>query len=82
MQECDEPIYGFIWKLVDKEVAAGERVGLHVTAPIAPLGRNIEEFGREGRSAVRGDRRPASTLIVGGLANPAWKIEVEGIAVG
>ena len=36
---------------------------------------------REGRSAVLGDRRPASTLIVGGLANPAWKIEVEGIAV-
>jgi 2-iminobutanoate/2-iminopropanoate deaminase len=34
---------------------------------------------REGRSAVLGDRRPASTLIVGGLANPAWKIE--GIAV-
>ena len=28
-----------------------------------------------------GDRKPASTLIVGGLANPAWKIEVEGIAV-
>ena len=36
---------------------------------------------RERRSAVLGDRRPASTLIVGGLANPAWKIEIEGIAV-
>jgi 2-iminobutanoate/2-iminopropanoate deaminase len=36
---------------------------------------------REGCSPVLGDRRPASTLIVGGLANPAWKIEVEGIAV-
>ena len=36
---------------------------------------------REGRCAVLGDRRPASTLIVGGLANPAWKIEVAGIAV-
>jgi 2-iminobutanoate/2-iminopropanoate deaminase len=36
---------------------------------------------REARSAVMGERRPASTLIVGGLANPAWKIEVEGIAV-
>ena len=35
----------------------------------------------EARSAALGDRRPASTLIVGGLANPAWKIEVEGIAV-
>jgi 2-iminobutanoate/2-iminopropanoate deaminase len=28
-----------------------------------------------------GYRKPASTLIVGGLANPAWKIEIEGIAV-
>src|SRR5262249_2334368 len=37
---------------------------------------------REVRSKVLGDRKPASTLIVGGLANPAWKIEVEGIAVG
>jgi len=36
---------------------------------------------REGRSKVFGDRRPASTLIVAGLANPAWKIEVEAIAV-
>jgi enamine deaminase RidA (YjgF/YER057c/UK114 family) len=35
---------------------------------------------REGRSKVLGDRKPASTLIVGGLANPAWKIEIEGIA--
>jgi 2-iminobutanoate/2-iminopropanoate deaminase len=36
---------------------------------------------REGRCKVLGDRKPASTLIVGGLANPARKIEVEGIAV-
>jgi enamine deaminase RidA (YjgF/YER057c/UK114 family) len=36
---------------------------------------------REGRASVLGDRRPASTLIVGGLANPAWKIEIEGVAV-
>ena len=36
---------------------------------------------REGRSKVLGDRKPASTLIVGGLANPAWKVEVEGVAV-
>jgi 2-iminobutanoate/2-iminopropanoate deaminase len=36
---------------------------------------------RAGRAAVLGDHRPASTLIVGGLSNPAWKVEVEGIAV-
>lgn len=35
----------------------------------------------EARREALGDRRPASTLIVGGLANPAWKIEIEGIAV-
>ena len=32
---------------------------------------------REGRSKVLGNRKPASTLIVAGLADPAWKIEVE-----
>jgi enamine deaminase RidA (YjgF/YER057c/UK114 family) len=36
---------------------------------------------RAGRSTVLGMHRPASTLIVGGLSNPAWKVEVEGIAV-
>ena len=35
---------------------------------------------RVARDAVLQHRRPASTLIVGGLANPAWKIEVEIIA--
>lgn len=36
---------------------------------------------RAARLAALGDRRPASTLIIGGLANPAWKIEIEAIAV-
>jgi enamine deaminase RidA (YjgF/YER057c/UK114 family) len=36
---------------------------------------------RAGRAAVLGAHRPASTLVVGGLSNPAWKVEVEGIAV-
>jgi 2-iminobutanoate/2-iminopropanoate deaminase len=40
---------------------------------------NRAETGRI-RSEVLGDRRPASTLIVGGLANPAYKIEIEAIA--
>jgi 2-iminobutanoate/2-iminopropanoate deaminase len=35
---------------------------------------------RPPRAEALGDRRPASTVIVGGLANPAWKIEIEGIA--
>lgn len=37
---------------------------------------------RAARAEALGDRRPASTLIVGGLADPAWKIEVEGMACG
>ena len=36
---------------------------------------------RAARSEVLGDRKPASTLIVGGLANPAWKVEIEAVAV-
>jgi 2-iminobutanoate/2-iminopropanoate deaminase len=36
---------------------------------------------RSARVEVMGERRTASTLIVAGLANPAWKVEVEAIAV-
>ncbi len=36
---------------------------------------------RAARQAIMGDLKPASTLIIGGLADPAWKIEVEVIAV-
>lgn len=35
---------------------------------------------RPERAEALGDHRPASTVIVAGLANPAWKIEIEGIA--
>jgi hypothetical protein len=47
---------------------------------ILPNGGDVAAF-REARSKALGDLKPASTLIVGGLANPAWKIEVEGVAV-
>ena len=36
---------------------------------------------RVARQEALGDRRTASTLIVGGLANPAWHIEIEAVAV-
>ena len=36
---------------------------------------------RAARSEALGDRKPASTLIVAGLANPAWKVEIEAVAV-
>jgi enamine deaminase RidA (YjgF/YER057c/UK114 family) len=32
---------------------------------------------RPARAEALGDLRPASTLILAGLANPAWKIEIE-----
>jgi len=35
---------------------------------------------RPARAEALGDRRPASTIVVAGLANPVWKIEIEGIA--
>lgn len=35
---------------------------------------------RTARSEALGARKPASTLIIGGLASPMWKIEIEGIA--
>ena len=35
---------------------------------------------RPARAAALGDLRPASTVIVAGLADPAWKIEIEAIA--
>lgn len=35
---------------------------------------------RSARVEALGNRRPASTLIVAGLVDPAWKIEIEGIA--
>jgi 2-iminobutanoate/2-iminopropanoate deaminase len=43
---------------------------------------NFADFAesRRIRAEVLGARRPASTAIVGGLANPAWKIEIEAIA--
>ena len=36
---------------------------------------------RVSRAEVLGDRKPASTLIVGGLVSPALKIEIEVVAV-
>ena len=35
---------------------------------------------RPARTEALGDHRPASTVVVCGLVNPAWKIEIEAIA--
>jgi enamine deaminase RidA (YjgF/YER057c/UK114 family) len=49
-----------------------------ITTILTDLGNMAEARGI--RTEVMGDRRPASTLIVGGLASPAYKIEIEAIA--
>ena len=46
---------------------------------IIPNASEIAE-SRPARAAALGELRPASTVIVAGLANPAWKIEIEAIA--
>jgi len=35
---------------------------------------------RPARVEALGHRRPTSTVVIAGLANPAWKIEIEAIA--
>ena len=61
--------------------AAG--LGIENLVKITTIVRNPADIAsvRTGRAAVLGTHRPASTLIIGGLSNPAWKVEVEGIAV-
>ena len=46
---------------------------------ILPDLANIGDLRRI-RSEAMGDRKPASTLIVAGLASPQWKVEIEVIA--
>ncbi len=70
------------WKsLVAQLAAAGMGLdNLIKVTTIVPDAASIPAT-RTVRAEVMGSRRPASTLIVGGLANPAWKVEIEGIAV-
>ena len=66
---------------IEGTIAAPDDVGaiLKDSTQAGPV--NVVAAAREMRSKVLGDRKPTSTLIVGGLSNPAWKIEIEGIAV-
>jgi 2-iminobutanoate/2-iminopropanoate deaminase len=70
------------WRNLQAQLrAAGMDIGNLVK--ITTIVRNPADIAsvRAGRAAVLGTHRPASTLIIGGLADPAWKVEVEGIAV-
>ncbi len=70
------------WKNLQAQLKAADMT-LDNLVKITTILPNRDDLAaaRIGRSEVLGDRRPASTLIVGGLADPRWKIEVEGVAV-
>ena len=70
------------WRNLEAQLkAAGMTVDNLVKVTTILPNRGDLAAARAARGKVLGDRKPASTLIVGGLADPAWKIEVEGVAV-
>jgi enamine deaminase RidA (YjgF/YER057c/UK114 family) len=71
-----------VWRNLEAQLrAAGMSLDNLVKVTTILLDAADIPASRVARVAALGDRRPASTLIIGGLANPAWKIEIEGIAV-
>ncbi len=37
---------------------------------------------RPAREAAMGAHHPATTVLIAGLVNPAWKVEIEAVAIG
>src|SRR3954470_16788064 len=70
------------WRNLQAQLRAAD-MGIENLVKITTIVRNASDVAsvRAGRAAVLGAHRPASTLIIGGVSNPAWKVEVEGIAV-
>ena len=70
------------WRNLLAQLRAAD-MGIENLVKITTIVRDPADIAavRSGRAAVVGTLRPASTLVVGGLSNPAWKVEVEGIAV-
>ena len=69
------------WKNVEAQLRAAG-MGFDNVVKITTILPDHASLGesRKARVEAMGDRKPASTLIVGGLASPAWKIEIEVIA--
>jgi len=71
-----------VWKNITAQLRA---VGMTLDniVKIVTIVTNLDHLPavRTSRAAAMGDRKPASTLIVGGLVSPALKIEVEVVAV-
>ena len=70
------------WRNLQAQLRAAG-MGIENLVKTTTIGPNRADIAavRAGREAVLGAHKPASTLIVGGLSNPAWKVEVEAIAV-
>ena len=70
-----------VWRNVEAQLRAAG-MGLDNIVKIVTILPDHASLGesRKARTAAMGDRKPASTLIIGGLASPAWKIEIEAIA--
>ena len=71
-----------VWANVSAQLRAAEMTLDNVVkfVTILPNAADIAA-SRTSRQEALGNRRPAHTLIIGGLANPVWKIEVEAVAV-
>jgi 2-iminobutanoate/2-iminopropanoate deaminase len=80
--ETAEAQAALAWRNLEAQLRAAG-MGLENLVKITTIVRDPADIGaaRAGRASVIGAHRPASTLIVGGLSNLAWKVEVEGIAV-
>lgn len=70
-----------VWRNVEAQLRAAG-MGLDNIVKIVTILPDLASLGesRKARADAMGDRKPASTLIIGGLASPAWKIEIEVIA--
>ena len=69
------------WRNVAAQLAAaGMGMANLVKITMIIPDRSVITASRPARAAALGDLRPASTVIVAGLADPAWKIEIEAIA--
>ena len=70
-----------VWANIIAQLAAAGMT-LDNVVKMTTIVSNFSDFAesRRIRAEMLGDRRPAATAIVAGLANPAWKIEIEAIA--
>ena len=69
------------WRNVGAQLKAAGMGFEHVVklTMIIPNAADIPA-GRAARVEAMGDLRPASTVVIAGLVNPAWKIEIDAIA--